>query len=111
MAEQTYVEQKYIDYWRKKQAEQDAQCKIWEREAWQVAKEVASRLQRQFGATEVIVFGSLAKGQFGEDSDIDLAVAGLKTADFFPALSAANANSITLASTIGCHRLFNKSNV
>ncbi|MEL6351282.1 MAG: nucleotidyltransferase domain-containing protein [Cyanobacteria bacterium J06627_28] len=87
------VEQQYIDYWRNQQAKQDAQCEAWALEAWQVAREVALRLKQSFGVTEVIVFGSLAKGQFGEDSDIDLAIAGLKTADFFTALALANTNS------------------
>lgn len=40
-----------------------------------------------------MVFGSLVQERFGEDSDIDLAVAGIDKADFFAALAAVNAHS------------------
>lgn len=50
-------------------------------------------LRTQFGVTQAIVFGSLVRDRFGEDSDIDLAVEGLAKADFFEALAAVNAQS------------------
>jgi predicted nucleotidyltransferase len=37
-----------------------------------------------------VLFGSLASGRFQPDSDIDLAVAGLTAAAFFPALAQAS---------------------
>jgi len=47
-------------------------------------------LTRQYGVRRVILFGSLRKGRFVEESDIDLAVEGLRRADFYEALGAVN---------------------
>jgi predicted nucleotidyltransferase len=55
--------------------------------AWLVAKEAAALLRERYGATRVVVFGSLAEGtHFTERSDIDLATAGLRPADHLGAL-------------------------
>ncbi len=54
--------------------------------AWQVARRAAALLKEQFGATRVVVFGSLAHGAwFRLDSDIDLAAAGIPPEDFWRA--------------------------
>lgn len=46
--------------------------------AWHVAHEVAALLYEQFGATQVVVFGSLTEPMgFTKGSDIDIAVSGL----------------------------------
>lgn len=87
------VEQKYIDYWRAKQAAQAVQIQRWEQEAWADLRAAVLLLRNQFGVTQAIVFGSLVRDRFGEDSDIDLAVEGLEKADFFEALAAVNAQS------------------
>jgi uncharacterized protein len=87
------VEQKYVDYWRSRQAQRQAQIEAWEKAAWAEAKTAAALLREQFGATSVIVFGSLVKGRFGENSDIDLAVEGIAKSSFFSALAAVNAHS------------------
>jgi len=84
------VKQKHIDYWRARMAESDLQCRAMEQEAWCQVKQAVALLKEQFGATKAIVFGSLVRNRFGEDSDIDLAVAGIKKTDFFQALSAVN---------------------
>ena len=48
--------------------------------AWQTAYEVAMLLYEQFGATQVVVFGSLTEPMgFTNRSDIDIAVSGLST--------------------------------
>ncbi|MGB3765161.1 MAG: nucleotidyltransferase domain-containing protein [Phormidesmis sp.] len=93
MVEQTQVEQKYIDYWRSRQAKRVAQEKVWEEAAWAEVEKVARLLKSQFGVTKVIVFGSLVSDRFGEDSDIDIAAEGMADADFFEALAAVNAKS------------------
>ncbi len=51
-------------------------------------KAVSTLLREQFGATKIVVFGSLVKERFGEDSDIDIAVEGMASKDFFKALVA-----------------------
>lgn len=52
---------------------------------------VAAMLRRDFGAQEVILFGSLAWGHPHEDSDVDLAVAGVPVQAMFSAAAAAEA--------------------
>ena len=51
--------------------------------------EVATRILKEAGATEVYVFGSAGSGTRRADSDIDLAVAGLPPERFFRAMAAA----------------------
>jgi predicted nucleotidyltransferase len=46
----------------------------------------AAGVLKSFGATEVYLFGSLAKDAAREDSDIDLAVSGLPPEFFFKAM-------------------------
>ena len=46
---------------------------------------VAAEILLQNGCREVYLFGSLARGSFGPDSDIDLATVGLPKDRFFAA--------------------------
>lgn len=46
--------------------------------ALSIANEVAKMLKKDYHATSVILFGSLAYGNFGEYSDIDLYVIGFQ---------------------------------
>ena len=56
--------------------------------AWQTAYEVAAVLYEKFGATQVVVFGSLTEPiGFTNTSDIDIAVSGLSTEDYDKAWS------------------------
>ena len=57
--------------------------------ALRVAREAARLLYDQFGATRVILFGSLARdARFHARSDIDLAVEGLASEHFWKAWAA-----------------------
>lgn len=57
--------------------------------AWGIARQVAQLLKEQFGATRVVLFGSLARaGAFTRWSDVDLAVWGLRPEDTFHAVAA-----------------------
>lgn len=47
-------------------------------------------LLKQFGASEVYVFGSAAKGQMRKFSDIDMAVKGIPASMFFRAMGQAS---------------------
>jgi len=47
-------------------------------------------LRSDFGATQIIVFGSLVKDRFDAQSDIDLAIEGIPPEDYFTAMAAAN---------------------
>jgi uncharacterized protein len=46
----------------------------------------ATDVLKSFGAKEIYLFGSIAKGTYSKDSDIDLAVSGLPPEKFFPAV-------------------------
>lgn len=51
--------------------------------AWHIAHKVAVRLYEEFGATQVVVFGSLTEPLwFTNKSDIDIAVSGLSGDDY-----------------------------
>jgi predicted nucleotidyltransferase len=80
----------YVEYWRRRNAEAAAEIARLEADAQEDARAIAAMLRRDFGATRVILFGSLARGGFHPDSDIDLAVAGLPIKGWFRAYSAAN---------------------
>ena len=64
--------------------------------AWAAARQAARLLKEEFGATRVVLFGSLARegGRFfDERSDIDLAVWGVAPEQFFHAWAAVEARS------------------
>lgn len=48
------------------------------KEAWEKARRVAALLKERFSAERVILYGSLARGDFQEGSDIDLLVEGMR---------------------------------
>ncbi|MEW5720511.1 MAG: nucleotidyltransferase domain-containing protein [Chloroflexota bacterium] len=59
--------------------------------AWEQARQAARVLREQFGATRVVVFGSLAHNLwYSERSDIDIAVWGIAPEDFFQAVADVN---------------------
>lgn len=66
----------------KRIAEEDAKTQERLEIARTKAEQIADALRKEFPGVEVLLFGSLATGQFGLDSDIDLAVRGLP--DFIP---------------------------
>lgn len=84
------LQAEHIAYWRKKRDEQRARDAALATQARAHLPPIIELLTREFGATKIILFGSLAKGQFSEGSDIDLAVAGIPKRDFFYALAAVN---------------------
>ncbi len=56
-------------------------------EAWKVAKQIADGLYKKFGADKVMLYGSLARGDFTAWSDIDIAVWGIPAAVFYRAVA------------------------
>ncbi len=56
--------------------------------ACQIARQAAELLQQDFGASKVMLFGSLAHRRwFSATSDIDLAVWGVAKSDYFLAVA------------------------
>ena len=43
----------------------------------------AIQILKDNGATEIFIFGSIAKGNINENSDIDIAIKGLNAKDFY----------------------------
>lgn len=59
----------------------------WER-AWEVARVAGELLRERFGATRVVVFGSLThRAWFTQWSDIDIAAWGIPAGEFFRAVA------------------------
>lgn len=57
--------------------------------AWEVARAAAGMLKRQFGATRVVAFGSLArKSQFTPWSDVDIAAWEIPGEEYYIAVGA-----------------------
>jgi tRNA nucleotidyltransferase (CCA-adding enzyme) len=68
------------------EAREERESKIMaqrKKEAWDLAKNAAHLLRKEFGAERVVVFGSLAHGQWLTPwSDIDLAAWGIAPTRF-----------------------------
>ena len=47
----------------------------------------AIKILKENGAKEVYIFGSIANGKFNENSDIDIAIRGLKESEFYKVAS------------------------
>jgi predicted nucleotidyltransferase len=80
------------DYARGMRARAAARAKELEarrERAWEVARQAATLLKQEFGATRVVLFGSLTRGpgRFYVRSDIDLAVWGLDERLYFKAVA------------------------
>ena len=72
---------------RKRWQQTQQQALHLQEHAWQVARQAAAILREQFGVTEVIVFGSLARGDLlHAHSDVDLAVSGLDERQYYRAI-------------------------
>jgi len=54
--------------------------------AWESLPELVQLLSDEYGAERVILFGSLAREEFRINSDIDLAVSGMPSENYFKAL-------------------------
>ncbi len=80
----------YIDYWRRRRDAQQAKDQRLARGARADLEQIVDVLVREFGATHIILFGSLARGRFAEGSDMDVAVEGIPPSEYFAALAAVN---------------------
>ena len=78
----------YIAHWKDRLAIQQRQNQALTAQARQKLPQLLQHLVKHYQATHIILFGSLAKGTFHEGSDIDIAVAGISSADYFTALAA-----------------------
>ncbi len=73
---------------RRQERERQELAQLQER-AWQAARRAARLLKEQFGATRVVVFGSLVRRDcFTRWSDVDIAAWGIPPEDTFRAIGA-----------------------
>jgi len=81
--------QPYIETLRQRRREAERQRQARYQRAWQLAQEAAELLRRDYGATRVVVFGSLLRpSMFDDRSDVDIAAWGVAPEDTLRAMSA-----------------------
>lgn len=74
---------------RRRQDQEQQELIQRERRAWELARRAATLLRERFGASRVMVFGSLVhEGCFSPWSDVDLAAWGIRPEDTFRAIGA-----------------------
>jgi predicted nucleotidyltransferase len=72
---------------RRQHDREAAEVAIREQRAWELARQAAALLRERFGATRVVVFGSLVhKGCFTAWSDVDIAAWNIHPDDTFRAM-------------------------
>ncbi|WP_124977414.1 nucleotidyltransferase family protein [Aphanothece sacrum] len=80
----------YLDYWQKRQQEQQLRHQKIAQKARENLVPIIDYLIQNFKIKRIILFGSLVKGNFCESSDIDLAVEGIPSAQYFQVLAKVN---------------------
>jgi predicted nucleotidyltransferase len=74
---------------RRRQKQEQHELVHRQQQAWELARRAAALLREQFGATRVVVFGSLVhEGTFTRWSDVDVAAWGIRPLDTFRAIGA-----------------------
>jgi predicted nucleotidyltransferase len=74
---------------RRRQKQEQRKLAHREKRAWELAHRAAALLREQFGATRIVVFGSLVhEGAFTLWSDLDIAAWGIRPEDTFLAIGA-----------------------
>ncbi|MCL1494201.1 MAG: nucleotidyltransferase domain-containing protein [Pseudanabaena sp. Salubria-1] len=76
----------YILAARKKEQARQESLKHLQSRGIETAKQAARILRQEFGATRVVLFGSMLQPKIHADSDIDLAVWNLTKSDYFQAV-------------------------
>ena len=79
----------YLAAARRKREQGHRELLMREERAWEAARSTAVLLKERFGATRVVIFGSLVhKGSFTRWSDVDIAAWGISPEDTFRAIGA-----------------------
>ena len=79
----------YHEVWRQRALRVDPEAEKRRARALELVPRAAELLRREFGATRVVLFGSLAHGDFTRWSDIDLVAWGIPSAEWLRAMSRA----------------------
>ena len=83
----------YVAYWQHRRVEQERHRQQLAKQARQDLQPVVEILVDEYKVKKIVLFGSLAKGGFSQESDIDLAVEGIAPSDYFPVLAKINSVS------------------
>ena len=75
----------FVTYWKQQQALRLRQNRQAAKLARRDLDKILQVLCQRYRVRRIVLFGSLTKGQFTNESDIDLAVTGLAPEDFFAA--------------------------
>lgn len=79
----------YLNTARRKREEDHRELLLREERAWGAARSAAALLKERFGATKVVILGSLVhKGSFTRWSDVDIAAWGISPENTFRAIGA-----------------------
>ncbi|NWF75125.1 MAG: nucleotidyltransferase domain-containing protein [Nitrospirae bacterium] len=79
---------KYKKYWKEEALRSEVKKEKLRKDALKTAERLKDILIKNFSVKKIVIFGSvLQKGDFDENSDIDLAVEGLPKNAFFTALA------------------------
>lgn len=81
----TAADQAFVAGWRSRRQAALRVAEAWRAERFTEAVEAAEGLMGFPGVTRVVLFGSLARGEAGPGSDVDLWVEGLADADWLDA--------------------------
>jgi len=84
------VDAAQLAYWQQAARVQRQQRQVAAAIAWEQVQKIAACLKQEFGATQVMVFGSLVRDRFTEQSDLDIAVANLPSERYFEAVARVN---------------------
>jgi predicted nucleotidyltransferase len=82
--------EEYVAYWKRRRAAQLAANRRLTERARADLSRIVTTLADRYPIRRLILFGSLARGNFAPESDIDLAVEGLPPGDYFTALAEVN---------------------
>lgn len=80
----------YLAYWHGHVVQQQTHNQQLRQQARNDVKRIVPMLVDTFGVIRIILFGSLVKGTFTSESDIDLAVEGIPCDQYFAAMAAVN---------------------
>lgn len=75
----------YLTAWQKRSLLEGAANEVAAQSALKIARSLARLLVDRFGARRVVLTGSLARGDFVQGSDIDLAAEGIAADSFYQA--------------------------
>ena len=75
----------YLAYWKQQREKEKERDRDAAEKARAILPQLVDLLIHNFQVSQIILFGSLAKETFTQTSDIDLAVAGIPTEDYFKA--------------------------